>query len=150
MDKATKQQISSFGARVKAIREELDMSQTRMSQTLNMSSSYLSAIEKGNSKPGISFCIKISEIYKVDLNFLYHGIGSMFLTGTAGKKEKKKKAPLKPGYVKDIVTREELSNIMDLSPMFTNAVLAFAANYLSVHEDTIRINIKRFAEKKPD
>jgi transcriptional regulator with XRE-family HTH domain len=69
---------NSFGIRVRAIRKSLKMRQEDFAPGLEISSTHLSEIEKGKSKPCHDFFFNIVKNYHVNLSYLLFGEGEMF------------------------------------------------------------------------
>jgi transcriptional regulator with XRE-family HTH domain len=66
------------GERVRYIRTEIArMSQAGFAQLLNVSQSSLSDIEANRNMPGYLFCYLLHTAYRVNLNWLYTGEGTI-------------------------------------------------------------------------
>jgi transcriptional regulator with XRE-family HTH domain len=68
----------TFGERVRAIRKSLKMRQEDIAPGLKISTTHLSEIEKGKSKPCHDFFYNIVKNYNVNLYYLLFGEGEMF------------------------------------------------------------------------
>lgn len=66
------------GARIKKIRETLNMKQKDFAQKLGISAPTLSELEAGNNKPSFDTIIKLSELFNINLYFILFGKGEMF------------------------------------------------------------------------
>lgn len=61
---------TEIGKLIKELREKENKTQEQLSNELNISRSSLSNIERGNQNPSIDILIKISQIFKVSLEYL--------------------------------------------------------------------------------
>jgi transcriptional regulator with XRE-family HTH domain len=63
-----------IGARIKHIRMKKGFTQDELSEEINISSKYLSSIERGKENPTLNTIIKLSEALGVDVDELFHHI----------------------------------------------------------------------------
>lgn len=66
---------NTVGERVKYLRGQLGMSQTKFAHVLRLANNYVSAIENGRRKPGVALCNAMIEIalangIKIDIPYL--------------------------------------------------------------------------------
>ena len=61
------------GKRIKAIREEKELSQMAFAEKINVSRSYMNKIENGTKSPSIDLLIEIAVFGKVTLDYLILG-----------------------------------------------------------------------------
>ena len=66
------------GARIKEIREALNIKQKDFAQELGISAPTLSELEAGNSKPSFDVMTKLSVLFKINLYYVLFGKGDMF------------------------------------------------------------------------
>ncbi len=92
---------SDFGARLKKIRESLNLKQKDFAHKLEISSPAYSEIEAGKYKPGMDFLEKLLEHYGVNPYFILLGLGDMFIL----LEDLKKNFPVN-FFVKDQDSRE--------------------------------------------
>lgn len=76
--KKTNMDLVGIGSRLKDIRKKLNLRQKEFADVLNITMVTLSDIETGKKQPGGYTLYNLSELYNVNLDFLLHGIGSMF------------------------------------------------------------------------
>ena len=75
-----------LGNRVIEARGKLGLKQKDFAKELGVSSSYLSDIELGKTRPSFDFLISCYRKYKLNLSWLLVGDGLMFLNRESGKK----------------------------------------------------------------
>ena len=73
--------FKEIGHRVQLIREKLNLLQKDLAKEVEISSASLSQIEAGSKKPCFELLINISKKFNVNLVYLLHGKGEMFLSG---------------------------------------------------------------------
>lgn len=132
--------FTDLGSRLKKIRKTLRLKQDEMADLLDISGCYISNIENGSGNPGVEFFYKISEKFNVSLDYLFHGIGDMFLKNKSPGPEKK--------FIDEIETTDDLVWLLENSPMFRNMTMGFCAKYLYENEPIIKRNIKSFRARK--
>jgi len=67
--------MDSIGERVKHIRTMHNLNQQKFAGTIHISQGRLSEIEKNKCKPSAETLISLSQVYKVNLNWLLLGEG---------------------------------------------------------------------------
>lgn len=67
------------GARCKAIREKIGLSQTDLAKNLNVSNGTICAIEKGIVYPPFKVIFGLCLIFKVNMFYICNGSGDMFM-----------------------------------------------------------------------
>ncbi|MDQ1352425.1 MAG: hypothetical protein QG657_2731 [Acidobacteriota bacterium] len=72
--------LKEIGKRVELVRRHLEFKQKDFAQALDISSANLSEIEAGVSKPRFELLYGLSLKFNVNLIYLLHGKGEMFLT----------------------------------------------------------------------
>jgi transcriptional regulator with XRE-family HTH domain len=134
--------VTAIGKRVKEIRRYFRLSQKEMADNLKMSYSYLSEIECGKANPGPEFFLKLSNDYNISMDYLFHGIGNMFL-GSHRKIEEEEY-----DLDEDIYSIEKLVWLMDHSPFYKNTILSFASKFLLDNERIIKKSIEKNKMRK--
>ena len=129
--------FQEIGQRLRAVRKSLNIQQKEMAATLGMPASYLSEIESGKGNPGPDFFLKLASEYDFSLNYLFLGIGDMFLQGE--NKVKRQEFDIGTG----IDSIEKMAWIMDMSPYFNTAVMAAANKLLYSDDDIIKKSMKK-------
>lgn len=66
-----------LGARIRAAREKKGLQQSDLAKQVSHARSYISDIEKGNSKPSLSILMSIADALGVSLNDLVYGSPDM-------------------------------------------------------------------------
>jgi len=136
--------LEKFGSRVRGIRNILKSTQKDFAESLQMSGSYLSEIERGNASPGFEFFFKISAAHNVSLDYLIHGTGSMFLEERTRIDEDSQEIK------KEIETKDDLIWFINHSSFFRNSLLGMAQGFFYNNEETIFENINRLKGNKED
>lgn len=72
-------ELKEIGNRLVAVRKELHMLQKDFAKEMEISGGSLSEIEAGNAKPRYELLYNITKKYKVNLYYLLHGKGEMFV-----------------------------------------------------------------------
>ena len=141
MTREVKPFLIQLAARVKALRKKLGFKQKEFAEILEISSSYLSEVEAGKTKPGYDFFLHLSARFAVNFDWLLHGKGEMMAPPAikatlAGKKIGER-----------IETVEELLWYIENSPLFMYTIMGFATKFLYENETIIK---KDTAFKRPE
>ena len=136
------QNLKEIGTRVKEVRKTLRINQKQMADKLGIFNSYLSDIENGKGNPGHSFFFKISNLFKVNLNYLFLGKGEMFL-----KSEQTREEDI---FIDEIKTIEDLTWHMKNSPIFFHHMMSIAARFKYEYEEVINRNIEKNRARKDE
>jgi transcriptional regulator with XRE-family HTH domain len=136
-DQIIRENLIAVGSRVKEIRKILTLNQKEMAEKLHASNTYISDIETGSVNPSHTFFFKLSFVFNVSLDYLYHGIGEMFL------KTKVDSEPVKDRSENDIKTIDDLVWFMENSPLFLHQVMAFAGSFRYDHEESIMKDLEK-------
>jgi transcriptional regulator with XRE-family HTH domain len=139
--KMTKENIKEIGKRIKEIRAVLRIKQKDLAEALDIAGCYLSELESGKGNPCHAFFYKLSTRFGVSLDYLFHGEGEMFLKSKSLKEMEK-------NLGKDtVMTVENLSRLIELSPMFKYQVLGFAAKFNLDNVHIIKQDIENYFAK---
>ncbi|MCL1866791.1 MAG: helix-turn-helix domain-containing protein [Oscillospiraceae bacterium] len=65
--------FKNIGVRIKEIRKKNQLTQARLAESVDLSSSYISRIETGSKKASLGPLIRIAEEFKVSLDYLVFG-----------------------------------------------------------------------------
>jgi transcriptional regulator with XRE-family HTH domain len=68
-----------IGLRIQMVRKKLNLLQKDFASTLNISNASLSEMEAGHAKPRFELLYNITKRYNVNLNYLLHGEGEIFM-----------------------------------------------------------------------
>lgn len=128
----------ALGRRIKELRKLLKISQKDFATSLSMANSYLSEIEHGKANPAFEFFYKLSNVYNVNLNYLFQGIGELLLPRTEEKETEKQKE-----WIDEIETIEDLVWFMEHSSLVRHTVMGFAGKFLYDNETAIKKSIQK-------
>ena len=67
--------FKAIGQRIKHIRKENNLTQEKLAEMLSISTEHLSRIETGSYRPSLSLIEKISDIFKIEEQFIMFGNG---------------------------------------------------------------------------
>ena len=73
--------LKAIGKRLKDTRDTLEITLEKMQEISGFSKSLISAAEKGLKKPSAIYLFALLDRFKVDLNYIFTGKGTMFLQG---------------------------------------------------------------------
>jgi transcriptional regulator with XRE-family HTH domain len=138
-------ELIEFGKRVKEIRRRLNISQKDFASTIGISSSSLSEIESGKTKPGYEFFKNITLEYNVNNQYLHTGKGDIFLDSDAENSSQKK---IDFGENKKII--EEMIWYFNHVPVVKFAMLEFFKSYLFEKKEMIEEEIEKIQESDKD
>lgn len=130
--------MNSMGERIKEIRKKLNITQKNFAGSLHMANSYLSEIENGKANPSFEFFYSLSYYYNVSLNYLFHGIGPMFLSEGSIQMSPRNQ----DDYPNDLTSIHDLTWLMENSPLFRDNIMGFAAKFFYDNDAIIKKNIK--------
>ena len=68
-----------IGLRIQIVRKKLNLLQKDFASSLDISNASLSEMEAGNAKPRFELIYNITKRYNVNLNYLLHGVGDIFM-----------------------------------------------------------------------
>jgi transcriptional regulator with XRE-family HTH domain len=137
-----KDQNNDYGNRLKQLRGDLGVSQKEFAARLGIAASFLSEIEKGKTRPGYNFLIKLAETFKVSPTWLLLGHGGIYLD------------PESDNFSESMEFGEQTGEIRDLliyfrkSPLVRLSVIAFASKFLLNNETIINRDITEQEAKK--
>jgi transcriptional regulator with XRE-family HTH domain len=140
-DELIRENLRAVGSRLKEIRKILRLNQKEMADKLHTTNTYLSDIETGKVNPSHTFFFKLSFVFNVSLDYLYHGIGQMFL------KTELDREPGKDRSESDIKKMDDLVWFMENSPLVFHQVMAFAGSFRYEYEESI---MKDLAKNRKD
>lgn len=132
-----KQDLVSFGQRIKAVRKALDFNQKDFAKTIGISNSFLSELEAGHTKASYDFFFNLSRQHRVNIHFLLHGQGDIIYEPSAEPPKLERDF----GDFNDKV--HEMLWYFENSPMVKMAVLGFYSRFMYDNEDYIAKDIKK-------
>lgn len=125
------------GKRLKDLRRQLNVSQKDFAAQLEISSSYLSEIESGKTKPGFNFLRLIAKTFRINPAWVLLEEGDVFLDNEDGPNISEKEF----GDAADRV--KELLHYIKKSPLVQSTVLGFFIKFLYDNEDIINKDIEK-------
>lgn len=138
-DNERAENIQAIGLRAIAIRKALHLNQKEMAAAIDLPSSNLSELEHGKIAPGYNYLFRLSQRFNVNLNYLFHGTGKMFIS----EKRKKPRTEADENRVlQSINTLEDMEWFIENSPLLKNYLISTAATYRYENEDMIAKDIK--------
>ncbi len=136
-DELIRENLKAVGSRFKEIRKILRLSQKEIAEKLHVCNTYISDIESGKVNPSHTFFFKLSFVFNVSLDYLYHGLGEMFL---------KTQLPRDPGKDRsenNIKSIDDLVWFMENSPLFFHQVMGFAGSFRYDKEESIKKDLAK-------
>ncbi len=132
-----REKLSKIGQRVKTARKALRVPQKEMADKLGVSPSHLSEIESGKANPSTEFHLKLSDLYNISVEYIYHGRGNIFY-------EDDGKITDEPfDFKSDVDSTEKLNWLVKNSAYFKHLVLGYASKLIIQEESTIKESIKK-------
>ncbi|HLP48905.1 MAG TPA: helix-turn-helix transcriptional regulator [Candidatus Kapabacteria bacterium] len=142
----TKENIIEIGKRIKEIRAKLQLKQKDLAEALDIAGCYLSELESGKGNPCHAFFYKLSTRFGVSLDYLFHGEGDML---RKAKMLEEKEKDLEKDNTMNV---ENLTRLIELSPLFKFQVLGFAAKFkldnASIIKQDIENNLSKMSEAR--
>jgi transcriptional regulator with XRE-family HTH domain len=136
MAREIKPGLVELAKRLKALRKALGFKQKEFAKKLDISSSYLSEVESGKTKPGYDMFYNLSRNFPVNFSFLLHGEGEMLV-------KEKKTGTLSDKEIGDrIDTEDDLLWYIENSPLFMHTLMGFANKFLYDNEQIIKKDIE--------
>lgn len=80
--------MTTMGKRIQMIRKSLGKTQQQFGDIFGVKKSFICAIEKDDSKLSVDNLVKLLVNYKVNINYVLDGQGSMFLEQESDTKNK--------------------------------------------------------------
>lgn len=131
----------SIGERLKSIRAALNLSQREFGENLNISSASICSIESGKGLPRHEVIYNLAAKFNVNINFLLHGSGEMFITDLI--KQRIESGEFKPytGFLKEFLKYVRESSVVRYEMM------NYFWKYLVENEGLIEKEINYFKKK---
>jgi len=141
--KKIKIDLPAIGSRLKAIRKTLNLKQKTFAEILNVTVVTLSDIETGKKKPGPDVMFILSETYRVNLAYLFHGEGDMFRPDLEARGIVIEDNVFSD-YTEDV---KEMLWYMQHSRLARSAIMTIVKEYLYRNEDIIQKDLNYLKEK---
>jgi transcriptional regulator with XRE-family HTH domain len=135
------QEESTFGDRLRQIRQKLKMSQKNFAAKLNITGPALSEFENNKYKPGYEFFYMIVKEFKVNLYYLIFGEGEMFTETMGG---------LHGRLAEAAASSKELRRFLyylENSPLVQYNTLSQFRRFYMDEKETIERDLKAFTEE---
>lgn len=129
---------------MQAIRKKLGFRQNEFAKQLGISNASLSEIEAGNAKPRYEMIYNITKKFKVNVYYLIHGEGKMFMSELDSPADKINKLPQFKDWWDDFITH------FNDSPMTRYAVMSYFATYKNENDLLIEKDMKKNKAKTED
>ena len=84
---------------------------------------------------------KISLVYQVSMDYLFHGIGDMFLESKKNLDENTRV------YIEDIESIEDMLWLFERSKFFRDSIMGYAGKFKYENEEIIKKSIERYNQK---
>ncbi len=133
-------ELSNVGKRVKIARKTLKVQQKEVAEALGISPSHLSEIESGKANPSTDFHLKLSKLYNISVEYIFHGRGNMFYEENGIINE------TAFDFKSDVDSIEKLLWLLKNSPYFKNMMLGHASKFTLQEEEVIKSSIAKNKE----
>ena len=137
-------ELAGVGKRLIRVRQHLGLKQKQMAKDLDLSSSYISDIEKGKSNPAFNFLMRLYRKYRVSLDWLLFEEGDMFCG--IGLKEKGRLPEFDFGDQTERVI--EMLDIMNKSTFFLTHMISLYIKSSYENEKIISKDLEKYRGKK--
>ena len=113
------------GKRIREIRKSLHLNQEAFSNSLHISSTSISEIERGKFYPNIELLGHLAKIYNVNLYYVIFNVGEMFLDPAASIYHSNKKYAVNPDDIRKFLYYFERSPLFqyEIMSIFKTALL---------------------------
>ena len=118
-----------LGHKIKRLRQDLNISQLEMAQELNISASYLNLIENNQRPITVNLLFKLGQLYNIDFK--------EFTEDETGKLSVElNEIFLDPVFKSSDITKRDIKNLAQTSPVIGNAIIKLFETYLKLKEET--------------
>ena len=131
-----------LGRRLLYMRKRLQIPQKEFADVMGVPVADLASMEDGKLEPRMDSMMAVSEHYKLDMNYIITGMGSMFKHGEDESDEEILER------METINTIDELVWLMKRSPMFYNFVMGLGVKFFYENKSLILKNIRNTRLKK--
>jgi len=115
--------LKDVGERLRAIREELDLTLEKIGELAGFSKSQISAAERGEKKPSTAYLFALIDNFKVNINYILTGDGDPFLDHRNKSEDEK--------------DMDELFSLMKKEKMLRYSILGYYYEYKKRNRDFI-------------
>lgn len=132
--------IKEIGQRIRLIRKKQNLLQKDFCKELNVSGSSLSAMEAGHIKPNFELLYNISSKFNVNLCFLLHGKGDIFISQEKEDITALRKMLDQEGEIANWL--KEFLYYFKYSPLVRYAMMSYFSEFLLTRMEIIDADIK--------
>jgi len=125
--------LAEVGKRIKIARKARGIQQKVAAEALGVSPSHLSEIEAGKSNPSTDFHLRLSDLYNISVEYIFHGRGKMFYDEEKPKEEEFDLSA-------DVDSLEKLMWLAKNSHYFKMGMLLQATKFLHTDMEHIKIS----------
>lgn len=124
-----------IGLRIQVVRKRLNLLQKDFARTLNISNASLSEMEAGNAKPRFELLYNITKRHNVNLNYLLHGKGEIFMPNELSRQSDVELSPGQRDFFK------EFFYYFNCSHLVRTAMMNYFRTYILEKETLIKKDI---------
>ncbi|UCH96643.1 MAG: helix-turn-helix transcriptional regulator [Candidatus Aminicenantes bacterium] len=124
-----------IGLRLQLVRKRLNLLQKDFARSLDISNASLSEMEAGNAKPRFELIYNMTKKYKVNINYLLHGIGEVFMPEEISRQ---RGMEINPGH-QDFF--KEFFHYFNCSHLVRTAMMNYFRAYILEKENLIKKDI---------
>jgi DNA-binding XRE family transcriptional regulator len=129
--------LKEIGFRLQLVRKKLNLLQKDFAKTLDISNASLSEMEAGNAKPRFELIYNITKKFKVNINYLLHGEGEVFMSDEISRQSGLEiKSEYQP-FFKDFLY------YFNQSPLVRTAMMNYFRTYILEKETLIEKDIRK-------
>lgn len=133
--------LNEIGQRIKNARQHLNIQQKDAAAALGVSPSNLSEIESGKKNSSTDFIFRLSELYNISVEYIFHGRGKMTYDPDLKLTEKEF------DFTTEVMNLDYLIWLLKKSPYFKSAMMFQASKLLLTEEELIKNSMKKFNSK---
>ena len=130
-------ELKDIGIRLQLIRKKLNLLQKDFAKSLDISNASLSEMEAGNAKPRFELIYNITSKYKVNINYLLHGEGEIFMSDEISRQSGLEILPEYHLFFKDFLY------YFNQSPLVRTAMMNYFRTYILEKETLIEKDIRK-------
>jgi transcriptional regulator with XRE-family HTH domain len=129
--------LKEIGFRLQLVRKKLNLLQKDFAKELDISNASLSEMEAGNAKPRFELIYNITKKFKVNINYLLHGEGEIFMSDEISRQSGLEiKSEYQP-FFKDFLY------YFSQSPLVRTAMMNYFRTYILEKETLIEKDIRK-------
>ena len=130
-------ELQEIGLRLQLIRKKLNLLQKDFAKSLDISNASLSEMEAGNAKPRFELIYNITSKYKVNINYLLHGEGEIFMSDEISRQSGLEIMPEYHLFFKEFLY------YFNQSPLVRTAMMNYFRTYILEKENLIEKDIRK-------